>query len=131
MSNITNKTALDNQFKQDKLEGTTLCTKFADWLSEQTEERLVSIQASATVDSVIDAIDTTVQAASVIIKQPTTLSKAAIAKQIFEEELATGTLVRKNILARFKSEANLTQAGANTYYNNLREKHNLVVHRTA
>jgi hypothetical protein len=54
------------------------------------------------------------------------VNKALIAKSIFEEELAKGELVRKDVLVRFLAEAGLSKAGANTYYQNFRKTNGLV-----
>jgi hypothetical protein len=48
-----------------------------------------------------------------------TVSKSVIAKQVFAKHVATGTLVRKNIIVDFCSIAALTPAGAATYYANI------------
>lgn len=47
----------------------------------------------------------------------TVVSKSSIARAIFLEEKPKGT-ARKDILARFESEAGLTKAGAATYFAN-------------
>jgi hypothetical protein len=60
------------------------------------------------------------------------VSKMALARSIFAEELAAkgaAGLVRKDILARFMVEAGCTAAGANTYYNTLRDTAGLVKHK--
>lgn len=119
----TNK-ALQQQFKQDKLEGTTLSTKFAEWIKEQPDERLEEIQSR----EIIDQIDETIKVNRVVINQEVKVTKSSLAKVIFEEEMKVG-LVRKTVLGRFMNEAGLTVAGANTYYNNLRDKHGLVNHK--
>ncbi len=50
-------------------------------------------------------------------------SKAAKAKAIYEAMLADDNQYsRKDVLARFKAEAGLTDAGAATYYYNLTKK---------
>lgn len=84
-------------------------------------------QVLATVEEAIDNVNTA-QAAAVVA---TTVSKSKLAQAIFADELAkqtaTGTaMVRKDVLARFMNEAGLSKAGANTYYQNIREKAGLV-----
>jgi len=122
-----NKKALHEQFKQDKLEGTTLCTKISDWIVEQPIERIEEINLRTTTNT-IKQIDNQIKTNNIVINQEVKITKSSIAKNIFEEELVVG-LVRKTVLSRFMSEAGLTAAGANTYYNNLRDKHGLVNHK--
>ena len=66
------------------------------------------------------------------VKAEGTVSKMTLAKAIFKSEFdvkgATG-LVRKDILKRFIAEAGCTIAGANTYYNTIRDKAGLVNHK--
>jgi hypothetical protein len=121
----TKNDLLQAQFKQDKLDGTTLCTKFKEWLGEQTEERIAELTVHAVEETAV--MDKAIAQAKAVHDKP--ISKKSIANKIFEEELAKG-LVRKNVLARFMDEANLTINGANTYYNNIREEHGLVQHRS-
>lgn len=56
------------------------------------------------------------------------LTKADICWTIFQEEYArmNGQLDRKFIIDRFMKETNLSKAGAGTYYQNMRQKANLV-----
>ncbi len=50
-------------------------------------------------------------------------TKSAIAKQIYAEMLTSNnTFTRKDVIARFVSEAGLTSAGAATYYFNITKK---------
>jgi len=75
------------------------------------------------VDGAVDAV--------VVAKAEGAPSKMALAKAIFAGELTTkgvAGLVRKDILARFIAEAGCTKAGANTYYNIVRNNNGLVVH---
>ncbi len=58
------------------------------------------------------------------------VSKAELGRTIFNEELAKGTLVRKDVIKRLVSEAGLTAKGAATYYQNMKNKAGLVVHKT-
>lgn len=50
------------------------------------------------------------------------INKKAVAKQIFDEMSAAGKLVRKDVIARFMAEAQLTQAGASTYFFNFKNQ---------
>lgn len=90
--------------------------------------------SQVSVETVMNKIDDAIvvvegaQAAAVV---QTTVSKSKLAEAIFLAELAkqqeTGVaMVRKDILKRFVAEAGCTDKGANTYYQNLREKHGLV-----
>ena len=92
---------------------------------------------AVTTDQVLAAVDGAIAAtvtASATVKAEGTVSKAKLAEAIFKAELdAKGAagLVRKDIMARFKMPvadggAGLTQAGANTYYQNARAKFKLV-----
>ena len=83
----------------------------------------------AVVDDAIDATTTAVAT----VKQEGTVSKMALARAIFAEELAAkgvAGLVRKDILKRFQDEAGCKEKGANTYYNTCRNEHGLVVHKS-
>jgi hypothetical protein len=55
------------------------------------------------------------------VNEPKPITKADIARQIFEEELKKG-LVRKVVISRFMNEAGLTIAGAGTYFANYKTK---------
>jgi hypothetical protein len=84
------------------------------------------------INKVLEKIDTSLEVLSVVqqkVVEQAAPSKMAVATSIFEEELAAKGregMVRKEILQRFMAEANLTPAGANTYYNNFRTKHGFV-----
>lgn len=136
MLKITNKPALLAQFEIDKAEGATLCTKYAAWVKEQTDARLVEIQAKTIEASLTDVpaliaeTSEVIDAGTAAIVQAVTVSKASIAKTIFEQELKNPAgLVRKTCIIRFMAEAGLTKPGANTYYQNLRDKFGLAVHK--
>ncbi len=63
-------------------------------------------------------------------------SKAAKTRTILARELEKvegdfSKLVRKDVIAAFKAEAGLTQAGAATYYQQLRDKAGFVNHKAA
>lgn len=76
-----------------------------------------------------DAVDTTTQS---VVNTKETASKMFLATAIFNAELKSkglAGLVRKDILTRFINEANCTKAGANTYYNTIRDKAGLVKHK--
>ena len=51
-------------------------------------------------------------------KKEKELSKAEIARKIFDEEVLKGPLVRSVVIKRFIEEAGCTTAGAGTYYAN-------------
>lgn len=63
----------------------------------------------------VNVVETTETATPVAPKAP---SKADVARAIFAE--MTGA-ARKDVIARFISEAGLTKAGAATYYQNLKK----------
>lgn len=83
---------------------------------EQTTEEVLAIVEGAIVAT---------EVALEVVK----VNKVSIALDIFNEELAKGELVRKNVLARFIEEAGLSKAGSNTYYQNFRTKAGLVHHK--
>ncbi|RWZ83506.1 MAG: hypothetical protein EO766_17630 [Hydrotalea sp. AMD] len=58
-------------------------------------------------------------AAPVVKAGSTEVPKTTLARRVFARHAATGTLVRKNIINEFQSEAGCTPAGANTYYANI------------
>jgi hypothetical protein len=57
------------------------------------------------------------------------VSKAEVGRTIFNEAVAAGPLVRKDVIARLVAEAGLTAKGAATYYQNMKNKAGLVVHK--
>lgn len=60
------------------------------------------------------------------VQTAVSLNKSAIATKIFDESYAmTPVPQRKDILARVKAEAGLTDAGAATYLQNYKRKHGL------
>ena len=59
-------------------------------------------------------------------KDEPVISKAAMGREIFDAELATGQLIRKNVINRLMKEAGLTKAGAATYFQNMKKKAGLV-----
>jgi hypothetical protein len=60
------------------------------------------------------------------IQTPAAVNKSAIATAIFDECYKMSPVPqRKDILARVKQEAGLTDAGAATYLQNYKRKHNL------
>lgn len=88
----------------------------------------------AVLQQVNTAIDTA-QIAAAIAVTATGTSKSKMAQAIFAEALAEQTktgvaMVRKNVIARFMTEAGLSKHGANTYYQNIRDKHGLVVKKS-
>lgn len=80
------------------------------------------------VDQLINQINETANMNNVIINQNVVITKASLARGIFEEELKNG-LVRKDTINRLMGEANLTKAGAATYFQNMKKKAGLVVSR--
>jgi hypothetical protein len=90
------------------------------------------IQANVETDAeTVQRLLGAVQVATEVLVEVKKVSKASLAKVIFEEEMAkaaeTGVWKkRKLILARLVKEAGLTLAGASTYLVNLRKSHGLV-----
>jgi hypothetical protein len=88
-----------------------------------------------TTPSILEVIDSALGATSAAKKENVEggkVSKMSLARAIFAEELkekGAAGLVRKVILARFAIEAGCTPAGANTYYNTLRDENGLVTHK--
>lgn len=72
--------------------------------------------APAEEDKVVD----TTPAAAPVVAGTTAPSKADLARAIFNANY--GVLARKDIIAKFISEAGLTKAGAGTYYQNFTAK---------
>jgi hypothetical protein len=91
--------------------------------------------ALPSTDAVLQTADdasAAVGAAVAAVKAEGTVSKMTLAKAIFQAEFDTkgaAGLVRKDILKRFIAEAGCTAAGANTYYNTIRDKAGLVNHK--
>lgn len=110
------------------VEGELVNDKVADTSGDSIDASGVSTeQVMATVDAAIDTVQTA-QAAAVVV---TGSSKSKLAQAIFAEELekqkTTGVaMVRKDVIKRFIDEAGLTKSGANTYYQNIRERNGLV-----
>jgi hypothetical protein len=49
-------------------------------------------------------------------------SKMALATAIYKKMIQKNGVQRKDIIAKFQSEAGLSKAGAGTYYNNIKKK---------
>lgn len=91
-----------------------------------------ALPSTDAVLQIADDASAAVGAAVVAVKQEGAVSKMTLAKAIFQAEFdAKGAagLVRKDILKRFIAEAGCTTAGANTYYNTIRDKAGLVNHK--
>lgn len=85
---------------------------------KQTQENQVAEVLAAAQTQLVETVE-------VVAK----VTKADTGRTIFNEELATGTLVRKNVIDRLMKEAGLTKAGAATYFQNMKNKAGLVVHK--
>lgn len=132
------------EFKALQEAGVVIGT-FKDWYAAKkaalaAAETVVTTQEAETapISEVVETIQTAVEATTEV--EPETeaavkLSKAALAKSVFDEETCKAggvlKLVRKNVLQRFMAEVGLTKAGANTYYQNLRDKAGVVDHLKA
>lgn len=88
---------------------------------ESTTE-VVSEVATVLAEATVQLAET----ATVVATTEHKLTKADTGRTIFNEELATGTLVRKTTIDRLMKEAGLTKAGAATYFQNMKKKAGLV-----
>lgn len=80
--------------------------------------------AATTTETVVAKVAETVETVEVKV------TKAGQAREMFKQALeaaqAAGTeVVRKDLMKRFIDELNLSKAGANTYYQNLRDEFHL------
>lgn len=90
---------------------------------------------NASVESVAAAVETAIETTNVVATVAVVVSKASLARSIWDAELAAQTasgvaMSRKAIVDRFVAEAGLTLKGARTYFQNFREKANMVVKRS-
>lgn len=97
---------------------------FKDWKLEQYQ--LAELVPMEVVSEVVVAAIEVSTAALEVVEVAKVVTKKSLALAIFNEELATGQLVRKNVLARLITESGFTKAGANTYYQNMRKEAGLV-----
>jgi hypothetical protein len=100
-----------------------------DFANPDPKDALVD---TSTVLQVVDDALVAVGEAGEVTNKEATVSKMSLARAIFAEELkekGAAGLVRKAILSRFVVEAGCTPAGANTYYNTLRDENGLVHHK--
>ena len=91
-------------------------------------KEIIELPVNNFVDNLVKQIEETTQINNVVINQNVVVTKASLARGIFEEELLNG-LSRKNTINRLILEANLTKAGASTYFQNMKKKAGLVVSR--
>jgi hypothetical protein len=104
-----------------------------EWDFAHPDPKDALVETGAVLKVVDEALVATGEAGAVVQKE-VTVSKMSLARAIFAAELVekgAAGLVRKDILKRFQVEAGCTPAGANTYYNTLRDENNLVHHKTA
>lgn len=90
---------------------------------------------NASVESVAVAVETAIETTNVVATVAAVVSKASLARSIWDAELAAQTtsgvaMSRKAVVDRFVAEAGLTLKGARTYFQNFREKANMVVKRS-
>lgn len=137
---------LNEQYKAEKAAGTTTATSFREW----NKYRLGMLEIDASVDDKVD--EALQQAGPASLEEVTNiveksieqleelkeavqvsvvLSKAALALQIYNEAEANAAaagieISRKDIIKRFMVEAELSKAGAQTYYQNIRRKKGLI-----
>ena len=91
-------------------------------------ESIIEVPVMNFVDNLIKQIDEATQINNVVINQNVLITKAHLGRIIFEEELLNG-LSRSKTINRLMVEANLTKAGASTYFQNMKKKAGLVVSR--
>ena len=124
MSTKQNKVSVMDQYKLVKDAGATELS-YKDWKFQQHE---LSEAAKLSVVEVVEMVESAIElteAASIAVEA--VLTKRELSRAIFREELDSGTLVRKNVMKRFKAEVNMTEAGSNTYYQDFRVEFGLVV----
>lgn len=127
------RAAMKAEHAAEKKAGTTTLN-FKDWLAAKnvsTEEVTTTVQAA------IVATDTA--SATTAAEKEVVLSKMHYARIIFKAHLDAvdgdgSKLVRKDIMAQFQQPieqggASCKKAGANTYYQNLRDEFGLVTHK--
>jgi hypothetical protein len=95
------------------------------YLAAQEAQAAAELSGPNGILEVLEVVESAIVATETAL-EVVKVNKAALAKTVFEEELAKGELVRKDVLARFISEVGLTKAGANTYFQNFRKSHGLV-----
>jgi hypothetical protein len=143
-------------YKSEKEAGLTAIKSFKDWHAAYQLSHIEADAADAP-DTIVDPAPVFAVPANIDqIKLPTVdealliaeqalqiaevaevkIAKSVLAAQIFEAALKTGPLVRANVIKQFMTKivdggAELSKAGANTYYHNLKAKHGLVVSKTA
>jgi hypothetical protein len=128
------------QYKSDKASGLTTAKTFKEWLdAEKAIDAMMQESTDSTsllsIESIINTIDTaieTIDTTSKIVVEAAKINKRALANEIYdrEEERANKEkreIDRKAVLASFMSLATLTKAGADTYYQNIRNKKKLSV----
>ncbi len=102
-------------------------------MARKIKQAEVVVETVAVVADVAEVLaETNVQVAENTEVQTEVVAKvvkAEVGRTIFAEELAKGTLVRKNVINRLVSEAGLTAKGAATYFQNMKNKAGLVVHK--
>lgn len=100
-----------------------------------------SNKTSSVVETVIETVDKideqvveneqTIVAAVVHVESKAAKTRTILARELAKVEGDFSKLVRKDVIAAFKAEAGLTQAGAATYYQQLRDKAGFVNHKAA
>jgi hypothetical protein len=123
--------ALNIQYKAEKAAGTTTAKSFPEWnaLRLQAVEE-APVPEVAPIDT-IDATLSIVEQALAVVEQTAKITKADLARQVYDAEVAAfdaanTPVVRKTIIDKFKAIVGLTNAGAATYYQNIRREHGLI-----
>lgn len=105
---------------------------------EEIIEQLEQVERNGTSLMVIPQVEETPEQVLAIINQAlegveetVVLSKAAMARQIFNKEMDDAhdeerQMVRKNVIQQFLSIVGLSKPGAATYYHNCKKAHGLI-----
>lgn len=111
------------EFKAGKEAGTIA----ADMTFKAYQAQLAELEAQAATTTV-ETVAAKVEVAAEVVEVK--VSKAGQAREMFKaalaEAIANGTeVVRKELMTRFQTELGMSKAGANTYYQNLRDEFHL------
>jgi hypothetical protein len=128
---------LNEQYKAEKAAGKTLATSFPEWNALRLQAVEVVDQTPIIVDAPTDGnkpIDDILAVTSTVLDiadQTVKVSKAALARQLYDAEVAkfaadNKPVIRKTIIDLFKSTIGLTDNGAATYYQNIRREKGLI-----
>lgn len=111
------------EFKAGKQAGTIAADMTFKAYQAQLAE-LAKQAATTNVETVVAKVEVAAEVVEVKV------SKAGQAREMFKIALAEATangteVVRKDLMTRFQTELGMSKAGANTYYQNLRDEFHL------